>query len=192
MQGSTLFSSSPARRAGRGLSSFALVAAAALGAVTTRVAAAQRAGAPGQPPATPAAASGHAGHAGMDMSAHAGRDTSAQGAGAMGAMHGKAPHGGQVAMAGSRHLELHATAAGELHVWMYDAAMKPVAVPAGGSVVLTSGSNTVTLPLTADAAGRMLTARFDAATYGTADAEVRLPMAGGQQRTARFKLAAAS
>lgn len=135
-----------------------------------------------------------AGMAGMDMS----HDSSMSGmhrnmghTSGMAGMHAKAPHGGQVAMAGAGHVELHTTPAGALHVWVYDAAMKPAALPASGSVVLTRGSNTVTVPLAADPSGTMLTGRFDAATYGSGEAVVHLPMAGGTERTARFTLAAA-
>lgn len=130
----------------------------------------------------------------MDMS----RDSSMRGMhhdmgtmSGMSGMHPRAPHGGQVAMAGGGHVELHATPSGALHVWVYDAAMKPAALPAGGSVVLTHGRTTATVPLTADPSGTMLVGRFDAATYGSSEAVVHLPTAGGTERTARFTLTAA-
>lgn len=131
----------------------------------------------------PTGAGGHAGHAG-----HA-----AQPGAESARAHGKASHGGQVLMVGQRHVELVATPDGVLSVWLTDRVQGPLPAPSGASVVLTSGADVVTLPLAPDAAGQYLTARYDAATYRSFEAVLRLPVEGGEPgavRSVRFTVPA--
>lgn len=165
------------RRVDRAAARLAVAATVAL-TLGAGSAAAQATGAT-QPPAA-SAAGGHANHAGHGA---------AQGAEASRA-HGKASHGGQVLMLGQQHVEFVATPDGVLSVWLTDRTQKPLPAPAGASVTLTSGANTVTLPLAPDAARQHLTARFDAATYKTFTAAVQLPGAEGRVRTVRFNVPA--